>query len=176
MAPQQGTRTLLDVAAGSGRHARWAAELGYRVTAVDRDAQAFSGCGEGVETRELDLEGPVWPLLGQSFDVVICTHYLYRPHLDALVDCLAVGGRLIFETFARGNERFGRPSNPDYLLVPGELLALAARRGLYVLAYEDGLIDLPRPARVQRIVLLNRPSHAVAHAHDDTIQLRLANP
>ena len=163
--------TLLDVASGSGRHARWAATQGYEVTALDRDPEALaqlSAAAPAVQTQVVDLESGPWPLEERRFDVVLCTNYLYRPRLDRLVQWLAPGGRLVYETFAQGNERFGRPFNPDYLLVAGELLDLARRHKLHVLAYEDGVVQTPRPARLQRLVALFRSQNEPC---DDTILL-----
>jgi SAM-dependent methyltransferase len=143
---------VLDVAAGSGRHARMLAELGHRVEAVDRDAPALLALANlpGIETRVADLEAGAWPYAGESFAGVVVTNYLHRPLLPALVAALAPGGILIYETFAAGNERFGRPSNPDFLLRPGELLE-AVRGRLRVIAYEDLEVAAPKPAMVQRI-------------------------
>jgi SAM-dependent methyltransferase len=97
-----------------------------------------------------DLESAPWPYPGQCFDAIVVTNYLHRPLLPVLVDSLEHGGLLVYETFARGNERFGKPSNPDYLLAPGELLE-AVRGRLRVLAYEDVVVEEPRPAALQRV-------------------------
>lgn len=152
-----GGGTVLDVACGSGRHARWLAQRGWRVEAVDRDPQALAPlAASGVRTRVADLEADPWPYAGQHFDGVVVTNYLYRPLLPVIVAALAPAGVLIYETFARGNERYGRPSNPEFLLAPGELLAAAA--GLRVIAYEDLYLEAPKPALVQRICALNAPA------------------
>ena len=100
---------VLDLAAGGGRHARWLAERGCRVTAVDRDAAALATMKgvAGIETRVLDLEGPDWPLGGEQFDAVVVANYLYRPRFAALFELVRPGGLLIYETFMLGNERFG---------------------------------------------------------------------
>lgn len=142
---------ILDLACGSGRHSRWLAAQGYRVLAVDRDPEALAGLAgvPGLETRQLDLEGEVWPLDGLEFDGVLVTNYLYRPRLDALVQLLAPAGILIYETFMVGHEVFGRPSRPDFLLQPGELLELAWRHDLFVAGFEQG--ETGAPARVQRL-------------------------
>ncbi len=145
---------VLDVACGYGRHARWFAEQGCAVDAVDRSAEALATL-QAVQKVALlctDLEqaGGAWPYPRQRFDGVVVSHYLHRPLLPFLMDALAPGGVLIYETFALGNERFGRPSNPDFLLRPGELLEVVRGR-LNVQAYEDVVVDIPRPARVQRI-------------------------
>ncbi|MDR5757500.1 class I SAM-dependent methyltransferase [Caballeronia sp. LZ035] len=144
---------VLDVAAGSGRHARWLAARGHRVLAVDRDAQALESMASeiGIDTLNADLEdGSTWPLSGRTFDAVVVTNYLHRPLFGALVGSLAPGGVLLYETFAAGNASVGKPSNPAFLLAPGELLD-AVRGPLRVIGYEDGFLDEPRPAYVQRI-------------------------
>jgi SAM-dependent methyltransferase len=149
---------VLDVACGSGRHLRWLAARGYAVTGVDRDAQALAECPEVGERIEADLETGGWPLGERCFDAVIVTNYLWRANLPHVVSAVAPGGVLLYETFAVGNERYGRPSNPQFLLRPGELLD--AVRGLHVLAFEDGLLDAPL-RRVQRIVAI-RPAPGAA--------------
>jgi SAM-dependent methyltransferase len=144
----------LDLACGSGRHARLLAALGHAVTAVDRDPQALlAAAGEGIATLQCDLEAPgaAWPFAAGRFAGVVVTNYLHRPLFGQIAAALAPNGMLIYETFARGNEVFGKPSNPDFLLSPGELLALAGRGGLRVVAYEDGVVERPKPARVQRL-------------------------
>jgi len=114
---------VLDLAAGSGRHTRFLLETGFAVCAVDRDISALLPlAGAGCEVRQIDLEtGAPW-VLGTGYDGIVVTNYLHRPLLPAIAEALAAGGVLIYETFARGNERFGRPHNPDFLLRPGELL------------------------------------------------------
>ena len=152
---------VLDVACGSGRHARHVAGLGHRVEAVDRDSEALrrlSGVA-GVTTRIADLENGPWPYAGRHFDAVIVTNYLHRPLFSPLLAALADGGVLIYETFAAGNERYGRPGNPDFLLKPGELLELARGR-LRVTAYEDLYVETPKPAMVQRLCAFSQSSGA----------------
>lgn len=142
---------VLDVACGHGRHARWLAQRGCRVTAVDIDAACGASLADvpAVSFVQADLEGAPWPFGGQTFDAVIVVHYLHRPLLPLLEAALAPGGLLLYETFAAGNGRFGRPRNPDFLLQPRELLqAFAALR---VLAFEDGLQTAPAAAMVQRL-------------------------
>jgi len=143
---------VLDLACGSGRHARWFAARGHPVEAVDRDAAALAALGDvaGVNTRVADLEGGPWPYFGQAFDAIVVTNYLYRPLLPQLINCLEGGGVLIYETFMAGNELFGKPSNPAFLLRSGELLE-GVRNRLTVVAYEQGRVEVPRPAVVQRI-------------------------
>ena len=133
--------TVLDVACGSGRHVRWFAARGCKVTAIDRDAAALEALRPIASVHVTDIEGAPWPLAGARFDAVVCTNYLWRPLLPTLVDSVAAGGVLICETFAVGNESVGKPSNPNFLLRPGELLE--AVRGLRVVAYEDGFLAAP---------------------------------
>jgi SAM-dependent methyltransferase len=147
--------TVLDVACGSGRHVRWLAARGHAVTAVDRDAAALAPLNSCAQTAVADLEADPWPLPGRQFDAVLVTNYLWRALLPRLVESLAPGGVLIYETFAQGNERYGKPSNPHFLLRPGELLQ--AFGALRVVAYEDGTQASSGPASarcVQRIVAL----------------------
>lgn len=143
---------VLDVACGGGRHARLLAAAGCKVTAVDRDpvfAQALAG-EPNVEFIAADLEAGAWPLGDAQFDAIIVTNYLHRPLFSALKNALAPCGLLIYETFAVGNAAFGRPSNPDYLLRPRELLDVFGT-DMRVVAFEDGFIAQPKPAMVQRI-------------------------
>lgn len=146
---------VLDLACGGGRHARWLAARGYQVEAVDRDAAALATLQDvpGVTPRQAELEDGPWPLAGAQFDGIVVTNYLYRPRFAALLDCLAAGGVLIFETFMVGNERFGKPSNPDFLLRPGELLERLG--GDYsIVAFEQGEVAALRPALIQRVCAL----------------------
>lgn len=150
--------TVLDLACGNGRHSLLAARLGYRVEAVDRDGEALAGLAaraSGVSLREADLEGGPWPYHGSSFDGIVVTNYLFRPLLPMLFNALEVNGVLIYETFMVGNERFGKPSNPAFLLRSGELLEVVRRR-LNVVAFEQGEVELPRPAVVQRLCATRR--------------------
>jgi SAM-dependent methyltransferase len=150
--------TVLDVACGSGRHVRWFAARGARVTALDRDAAALEALrGVAAEIVVADIEAAPWPLAGRRYDAVVVTNYLWRALLPTIVASVAPGGVLIYETFARGNEAHGKPSNTDFLLAPGELLDAA--RELHVVAYEDGLLDAP-PRCVQRIAALRVPAGA----------------
>ena len=144
---------VLDLAAGGGRHSRLFLSLGHPVTAVDRDLAGLAGlAGEpDFEAIAADLEdGSPWPLGLRRFAGVIVTNYLYRPILPAIVAAVAPGGVLLYETFARGNERFGKPSNPAFLLEPGELIDAVAN-SLEILAYEHGEVTELRPAVMQRI-------------------------
>ena len=144
---------VLDLACGSGRHSRLLAGLGHHVEAVDRDPQALAQLAgvDRVTPRHADLESGVWPYQGRSFAGIVVTNYLFRPRLDDLLDSLADPGLLIYETFMVGNERFGKPSSPDFLLRSQELLGRVQRRGWRVLAFEEGALALPRPAMVQRL-------------------------
>jgi SAM-dependent methyltransferase len=145
---------VLDVAAGGGRHARLFHDLGHPVTAVDRDISRLPELPR-LEAVEADLEdGRRFPFAEEEFAGVVIANYLHRPILPEIVGCVAPEGLLIYETFALGNERFGKPSNPDFLLRPGELLE-AVRGRLRVLAYEDLIVETPRPAAVQRIAARN---------------------
>jgi SAM-dependent methyltransferase len=143
---------VLDLACGSGRHAIFLAHSGYQILAVDRDISIISqNLLPQVTAKALNLEGEDWPLRGELFSGIVVTNYLYRPYLDCLPEMLEDGGVLIYETFALGNAQFGKPSNPNFLLNPGELLAFAANQGLKVLAYEDIYVAEPKPAMIQRI-------------------------
>ncbi|ODP33971.1 bifunctional 2-polyprenyl-6-hydroxyphenol methylase/3-demethylubiquinol 3-O-methyltransferase UbiG [Pandoraea sp. ISTKB] len=148
-----GTRAL-DVACGHGRHSRWLASRGVNVTAIDRDEAALATMSTlaGVTTVSADLEGAPWPLPADAtFDAVIVTNYLHRPLLARIAASVAPGGVLIYETFAQGNERYGKPSNPLFLLAPGELLDVAREAGLRVAGFEDVTLSAPRAACVQRL-------------------------
>jgi SAM-dependent methyltransferase len=147
---------VLDLAAGGGRHARLLLAHGFAVRAVDRDVAALRGlAGPGCEIVELDLEtGAPWPL-GGGYDGVVVTGYLHRPLFPVIADALAPGAILIYETFARGNERLRRPTNPDFLLEPGELLR--AFSALTVIAFEQGEVSLPRPSVIQRLAATRGP-------------------
>ncbi len=112
----------LDLASGNGRHSRLLASLGYEVVAVDRNAELASVYDPmGLRFLALDLEQATFPLADVQAEVVVVSNYLYRPHLDAVSRLVKPGGIFVYETFGQGNERFGKPSNPDYLLAPEEL-------------------------------------------------------
>ncbi|MEY4747858.1 MAG: hypothetical protein RIQ60_72 [Pseudomonadota bacterium] len=148
----QAGQCALDLACGRGRHARWLAGRGLQVTALDRDAHALASLdgAAGITTRLADLEAAPWPLADQRFDLVLVTNYLWRPLFPHLIDSVAPGGLLIYETFALGQESVGRPSRPDFLLAPAELLHLTLGR-LQVLGFEDGWLAEGGLRRVQRI-------------------------
>jgi SAM-dependent methyltransferase len=141
---------VLDLAAGGGRHATFFSARGHKVTAVDRDLSRLPDRA-GIEKVQADLEdGSPWSLAGQTFGAAIVTNYLHRPLMPALLAAITPGGVLLYETFMVGNERFGKPSNPAFLLKDGELLDLV--RGKFsVIAYEARLISDPTIAMVQRI-------------------------
>lgn len=168
---------VLDVACGAGRHVRWFHQRGCQVTALDRDSQALAALSadlgnlddlgdlanptnisDRLEVVCADIEQRPWPLNGRHFDAVLVTNYLWRPLLDTLVASVAPGGVLIYETFSVGQATVGRPSNPEFLLRPGELLA--AVNGLRVLAFEDGFVDQP-PRFVQRVVAVREAADSL---------------
>jgi len=149
---------LLDLACGSGRHARWFAARGVDVVAADRDTVALARLAgiERLTPREVDLEGEAWPLSGERFDAVVVANYLHRPRLQAIADLLAPDGALIYETFAQGNEAFGRPARAEFLLAPEELWAAFGTR-LRPLAFEQGEVVVGgRRAVVQRLAAVGR--------------------
>jgi SAM-dependent methyltransferase len=144
---------VLDVAAGKGRNARWLAQQGFQVEAVDRNAdslQALQGI-DGITVRVADIERDGWPYAGQQFDAIVVCRYLHRPLFVDFIDSLAADGLLIYETFMQGQEAYGKPSNPDFLLKTDELLELVRGR-LEVVAFEQGLQEQPKPCMLQRIV------------------------
>lgn len=143
---------VLDVAAGSGRNARWLAQQGFRVEAVDRDQQALESMQgvENIHVKVADIENADWPYSGRQFDAIVVCRYLHRPLFSTLQQSLAPQGVLIYETFMRGHEAYGKPSNPDFLLRENELFE-AFQDGLQVIAFEQGLFASPKPALLQRI-------------------------
>ena len=151
--------SVLDVACGSGRHLRWFAARGARVTGVDRDADALRPLAGLGELLVADIEAGPWPWPGRRFDAVVVTNYLWRERLADVVASVAPGGVLIYETFSEGHAAIGKPSNPKFLLGHGELLRATA--GLRVVAFEEGF-DAEAPRVVQRIVAW----HALPRAAD----------
>lgn len=143
---------VLDLACGYGRHVRALSARGLRVEAVDRDGEALSTLAAvpGVSLRCADLESDPWPYPQRRFDAIVVANYLHRPLFGHIVAALREGGVLIYETFMVGNERFGRPSNPAFLLRPGELLERLAP-DCAIVAFEQGEVARPRPAVVQRV-------------------------
>lgn len=149
---------VLDVASGHGRHARYFAQRRAKVLAVDRDAQALASLHgiAGVDTRVMDLEIGAWPLGNAMFDAIVVVNYLHRPSCADLLAALTPDGALLYETFAVGNEAYGRPSNPDFLLCEDELLDLVRGR-LTIVAFEQGLSsDRDMAKVVQRIAAVGR--------------------
>ena len=140
---------VLDVACGRGRHMRFLASLGHRMTGIDRDPEAIAAVAALGEAVHADIENGPWPLPNRTFDAVIVTNYLWRPVMPHILSSLRPEGVLIYETFAAGNETVGKPSRPDFLLQPSELLTLC--HGLHIVAYEDGFLDQPERF-VQRVV------------------------
>lgn len=149
---------VLDVACGSGRHVHALAAQGHRLTGIDRDADALAPLGAIAETLVADIENGPWPVAGRLFDAVVVTNYLWRPLMPTLLSSVGAEGWLVYETFALGNETIGKPSNPAFLLRPGELLdTLRGHAGGWrVIAYEDGFLDAPERF-VQRIVARRVP-------------------
>jgi len=138
--------TVLDLACGGGRHAKFFLGRNLKVTAVDREARVIPG----VRFIQADLEnGSPWPLAGEQFEGVVVTNYLNRKIFPEILRALKPQGVLIYETFMVGNERYGKPSNPEFLLRPGELLESC--RGLTVKGFEEGEVAEPKPAMIQRL-------------------------
>ena len=137
--PQGGT--VLDLACGHGRHLLWLDSCGLSVLGVDRDAASLASAAAWGSTLQADLEQGPWPLTGRTFAGVVVTHYLWRPTWPLLLDCLAPGGVLIYETFSRQHAQIGKPSRDDFLLLPGELREPGGT--LHVVAYADGFFKDP---------------------------------
>lgn len=173
--PRAGSRArALDLACGGGRHALHMARAGFNVLAVDRSQELLDLLSRrwaaichakdvpaegGIVTSCMELEGQFWPLTVDAFgqwDLIVVTNYLHRPHLGKLPPMLAPGGCLIYETFAVGNAEYGRPSNPEFLLRPDELLEFAHAHGLEVLDFAQGYVEHPKPAVTQRICATRR--------------------
>ena len=144
--------TVLDLACGNGRNTRWLAEQGWSVAAVDQDETAIEGLQGlgGIHAWVVDLEQGLWPFEDRRFDAIVVCRYLHRPLLPKLAEALAENGVLIYETFMRGQEKFGRPQNPDFLLRSDELYE-AYGKTLTVVAFEQGVAETPKPAMVQRL-------------------------
>ena len=154
---------VLDLAAGGGRHGRYYLERGHPVTLVDRQTEALLDLEPNPRATviQADLEdGSPWPL-NEKFAGVVVVNYLHRPLTENLLESLEPGGLLIYETFARGNENFSRPRNPDHLLKSGELLQMVLGR-LQVIAYEHGIREkCPLPGVIQRICAVNNLGQSV---------------
>lgn len=156
--------TVLDVACGQGRHAHWFHKRNHPLALVDRSQAAIDSIAIPAQVCEkvvADIEDGPWPFAGRRFDAVVVTNYLWRPLMPVLLDSLAPGGVLIYETFAQGNETVGKPSRPDFLLRPGELLEIC--RGLRIVAFEDGYREAP-PRFTQRIAAVREPASLTAVA------------
>ena len=148
---------VLDVACGAGRHAIFFAERGFEVLAVDREDQVLPGAIRSIRANLED--GSPWPFPGRRFAAIVVTNYLHRPLLPRLIESLEEGGVLIYETFMAGNERYGKPSNPDFLLRPGELIE--AFGALTVVGFEQGVLERTKKAVVQRICVIRGPAGSV---------------
>jgi SAM-dependent methyltransferase len=160
-APRIPKGPVLDLACGNGRHVRFLLASGHNVTAVDRDLAGLADfASPDLERIEADLEANPWPLGDRRFAAVVVTKYLWRPLLPHLVASVAPGGLLIYETYAQGNERYGKPSNPDFLLRPGELIE-AVHGALSIIAYEHVRQDGPYPAVIQHIAAIRAEDPAL---------------
>nr|WP_295853896.1 class I SAM-dependent methyltransferase [uncultured Xylophilus sp.] len=153
---------VLDVACGNGRHLRWFHARNHPVAGVDRARDAIEQIAHLGDLRMADIEGGPWPFDGRQFGGVVVTNYLHRPLLPVLVQSVAPGGVLIYETFATGQEQVGRPRSSAFLLQPGELLAVVG--GLQVVAFEDGWLPSP-DRRVQRIAAVRSGAGPAAHGN-----------
>jgi SAM-dependent methyltransferase len=155
---------VLDLASGTGRHSRLLRDLGYKVVALDRDVAALKALqGEaGIECLNADVESGPWPFTPRSLDAIVVANYLHRPLFPLIRESLAHDGVLIYETFAAGNERYGRPSNPDFLLRRNELLEEAAP--LEIVAFEQGRVSSPRVAVIQRVCAIRGDARGEAPA------------
>ena len=148
---------VLDVACGAGRHAIFFAERGFEVFAVDREDQVLPGAIRSIRANLED--GSPWPFPGRRFAAIVVTNYLHRPLFPRLIESLEEGGVLLYETFMAGNERYGKPSNPDFLLRPGELIE--AFGALTVVGFEQGVLERTKKAVVQRICVIRGPAGSV---------------
>jgi len=146
---------VLDLACGHGRHMQYLFGLGHKVLGVDRNAEALKTASQWGDALLADIENAAWPLEGRTFKAVVVTNYLWRELFPKILNSLAEGGVLIYETFSQGNEAFGKPSRPEFLLQSGELLVRC--KGLRIVAFEEGW--MPSPDRlIQRVVAIRLPS------------------
>jgi len=147
---------MLDIACGMGRHMQWFAGQGFQTTGIDRNPQALAVASQYGAVIDADIENAPWPLMRSEqpaqFDVVVVTNYLWRALFPVILQSLAPGGLLLYETFTIGNESVGKPSNPDFLLHGGELLQVC--QNLHIVAYENGYLTHPQRF-VQRIAAVN---------------------
>ncbi|MEQ8287270.1 class I SAM-dependent methyltransferase [Thalassospira sp.] len=159
-APTKGRNRALDLACGKGRNSFWLAKQGWSVTGLDRDlSQTNMADHPDITWQEADLETGSWPLGSQSFDLVIVANYLHRPLFPYLRDAVRSGGTLIYETFMVGNEAYGRPRSPDFLLYPDELRQAFA--GWDICAFKQGPIHpdgSTRPTAVKQSIAAKKPS------------------
>ena len=163
---------VLDLASGAGRNCPPLLAAGHRVLAVDRDPILLAEAARlGADTlcHDLEAEGAVWPFAAQRFAGIVICNYLHRPLFAHILNSLADGGVLIIETFGQGNEQYGRPRNPQFLLAPDELLGLgqyAPHCSLHVEAFESGYVEVPAPAIIQRVCII-KAAQPCAAAHDN---------
>lgn len=143
--------SVLDIACGMGRHMRFFQERNHPVTGIEIAQAAIASVATLGHAIAADIEQGPWPLPGQRFGAVVVTNYLWRPLWPQILDSVAPGGVLLYETFAQGNEIYGKPSRPDFLLAPGELLQVCA--GWTIVAYEHGVLGQPDRV-VQRIAAI----------------------
>ncbi|PIG00054.1 bifunctional 2-polyprenyl-6-hydroxyphenol methylase/3-demethylubiquinol 3-O-methyltransferase UbiG [Comamonas sp. 26] len=150
--------TVLDLACGMGRHTRYFFEANHALTSVDKSQEATQSIADIAETITADIENGPWPLADRSFDGVVITNYLWRPLWPQILASVKPGGVLLYETFGQGNEAYGKPSRPDFLLVSGELLQVCA--GWSIVAYEHGV--LYQPDRVVQRIAAIKPADSAA--------------
>ena len=150
---------VLDIACGLGRHMRLFHAQNHQVTGIDQAQAAIDAVANLGHAVQADIENKPWPLPGQQFDTVVVTNYLWRPLWPQILDSVKPGGLLLYETFAQGNEAFGKPSRPDFLLAPGELLKVC--KGWTIVAYEHG--QLRQPERVVQRIAAIKPGADSAH-------------
>ena len=152
---------VLDLACGSGRHAIWLAAQGFQVHAIDRDVQATAHMRgmQNIQVTIADIESGTWPESDELYDGIVVSRYLFRPLLQKLAAMLKPDGVLIYETFMLGNERYGRPRNPDFLLRPDELSTVYSPL-LKIHAFWQGVVAGEVPAVIQRICAINSRSDA----------------
>lgn len=141
-----------------GRHTRYFSETNHALTSVDKSQEATQSIADIAETITADIENGPWPLTGRSFDGVVITNYLWRPLWPQILASVKPGGVLLYETFGQGNEAYGKPSRPDFLLLPGELLQVCA--GWVIVAYEHGV--LRQPDRVVQRIAAIKPADPAA--------------
>lgn len=161
---------VLDLACGSGRHAIWLAAQGFQVHAVDRDVQATAHMQgmQNIQVTIADIESGTWPESDELYDGIVVSRYLFRPLLQKLAAMLKPDGVLIYETFMAGNERYGRPRNPDFLLQPDELSTVYAPL-LKIHAFWQGEVAGDVPAVMQRICAINSRSEAGSQASNSSL-------